>query len=257
MLSRLFPGCDCPAWEFFLDALSQPRRVLILVEALPVPLDRRVWPEATTLVRAGYEVSVICPTGRSWDAPREVVDGVHIWRYPAPPEAHSGALAYGREWGGTLWHMARLMRVVRRERGFDVVQGCNPPDLLFLLALWWRPAGVRFLFDHHDVCPELFEAKFNRRGPLYQVMRLCEKLTFATATVSIATNESFPRVAIERGRMRPDDVFVVRSAPRTRMSCSWVSARRRPRFRPTSGPAGCRRISPSPDRFSAMLCSTP
>jgi glycosyltransferase involved in cell wall biosynthesis len=200
--------------EFFLTSLSQTRRILILVENLPVPLDRRVWLEATTLVQAGYEVNVICPTGRGWDAPFEVIEGVHIWRYPEPPEAHSGALAYAREWGSALWQMARLMRVVRRERGFDVVQGCNPPDLLFLLALWWRPRGVRFLFDHHDVCPELFEAKFGKRGLLYQIMRVFERLTFATASVSIATNESFRRIALERGRMRPEDVFVVRSAPR-------------------------------------------
>jgi glycosyltransferase involved in cell wall biosynthesis len=200
--------------EFFLAAFDQPRRLLILVENLPVPLDRRVWLEATTLAQAGYEVSVICPTGRGWDKPREVIEGVHIWRYPEPPEAHSGALAYAREWGGALWQMARLMRVVRRERGFDVLQGCNPPDLLFLLALRPRLRGVRFLFDHHDVCPELFEAKFGKRGVLYLAMRAFERLTFATASVSIATNESFRRVALERGRMRPEDVFVVRSAPR-------------------------------------------
>jgi glycosyltransferase involved in cell wall biosynthesis len=197
-----------------LPKFSSSRRVLILVENLPVPLDRRVWLEATTLVQAGYEVNVICPTGRGWDKPFEVIEDVHIWRYPEPPEAHSGALAYGREWGSALWHMARLMRVVRRERGFDVVQGCNPPDLLFLLALLWRPRGVKFLFDHHDVCPELFEAKFGKRGLLYQVMRIFERLTFATASVSMATNESFRRIAHERGGMRPDDVFVVRSAPR-------------------------------------------
>jgi glycosyltransferase involved in cell wall biosynthesis len=197
-----------------LPSLPDARRVLILVENLPVPLDRRVWLEATTLVQAGYQVSVICPTGRGWDKAHEVIEDVHIWRYPEPPEAHSGALAYAREWGAALWHMARLMRVVRRERGFDVVQGCNPPDLLFLLAWWWRLRGVRFLFDHHDVCPELFEAKFGKRGPLYHVMRLLERLTFATASVSIATNESFRRVALTRGKMRPEDVFVVRSAPR-------------------------------------------
>ncbi len=190
------------------------RRILILVENLPLPLDRRVWLEATTLVQAGYEVSVICPMGRGWNAPFEVIDGVHIFRFPAPTEAHSGLKAYALEWGFALWHMARLMRVVWRTRGFDVIQGCNPPDLLFLLALSWRLRGVKFLFDHHDVCPELFEAKFDKRGLLYQSMRLCERLTFATATVSIATNESFRRVALTRGGMSPEDVFVVRSAPR-------------------------------------------
>jgi glycosyltransferase involved in cell wall biosynthesis len=188
--------------------------VLILVENLPVPLDRRVWLEATTLTQAGYAVSVICPTGRGWDARFEEIDGVHIWRYPAPPEAHAGALAYAREWGTALWHMARLSFRVRRARGFDVIQGCNPPDLLWLVALIWRPFGVRYVFDHHDVCPELYEAKFGRRGPLHAVMRLWERLSFAMARVSIATNESFRAVALGRGRMDPADVFVVRSAPR-------------------------------------------
>jgi glycosyltransferase involved in cell wall biosynthesis len=197
-----------------LVTVSPSRRILILVENLPLPLDRRVWLEATTLVQAGYAVSVICPTGKGWTAPFEVIDDVHIWRYPEPPEAHSGAIAYGREWGSALWHMARLSRVVWRERGFDVIQGCNPPDLLFLVALGWRPRGVRFLFDHHDVCPELFEAKFGKRGLLYRIMCLFERLTFACATVSMATNESFRRVALTRGGMSAEDVFVVRSAPR-------------------------------------------
>lgn len=193
--------------------MAEKRKVLIVVENLPVPLDRRVWLEATTLVAHGYEVSVICPTGRGWDAPYEEIEGVHIYRYPEPPEAHSGALAYAREWGGALWHMFRLARRVRRERGFDVIHGCNPPDLIFLLALRYRLQGVRYLFDHHDVCPELFEAKFGRRGLLYRIMLLWERMTFATAHVSIATNESFRSVAIRRGGMAPEDVFVVRSAP--------------------------------------------
>ncbi len=193
---------------------SLARRILILVENLPVPLDRRVWLEATTLVQAGCEVSVICPTGRGWDAPFEIIEGVHIWRYPEPPEAHSGAVAYAREWGAALWHMAQLSRVVWRARGFDVIQGCNPPDLLFVVALGWRLRGVRFLFDHHDVCPELFEAKFGKRGLLYRIMCLFERLTFASASVSMATNESFRRIALTRGGMASRDVFVVRSAPR-------------------------------------------
>lgn len=193
---------------------DEPRRILIVVENLPVPLDRRVWLEATTLVEAGYQVSVLCPTGRGWDSLYEVIDGVHIYRHLAPPEAHSGAVDYAREYGHALWHWFRLARKIRREQGFDVIQGCNPPDLIFLLALWYRLRGVRYMFDHHDVCPELFEAKFGRRGLLYKVMLIWERITFATASVSMATNESFRAIAIQRGNMAPEDVFVVRSAPR-------------------------------------------
>ena len=195
-------------------AEKRARKVLIVVENLPVPLDRRVWLEATTLRDAGYEVSVISPMGRGWDKPFEEIDGVHIYRHPEPPEAHSGAIAYAREWGQAIWHWFRLARRVRRERGFDVIHGCNPPDLVFLLALRYRLAGVKYLFDHHDVCPELFEAKFAKKGLLYRIMRIWERMTFAAAHVSIATNESFREIAIRRGRMAPEDVFVVRSAPR-------------------------------------------
>ncbi len=193
---------------------TAPRRVLIVVENLPVPLDRRVWLEATTLVAHGYQVSVICPTGKGWDKPHEEIEGVHIYRYPEPPEAHSGALAYAREWGGALWHMFRLAKRVRRERGFDVIHGCNPPDLIWLLALRYRLSGTRYLFDHHDVCPELFEAKFGKRGLLHRIMLVWERLTFATASVSIATNESFRKIALTRGKMPAEDVFTVRSAPK-------------------------------------------
>ena len=193
---------------------NDPRRVLIVVENLPVPLDRRVWLEATTLTAQGYEVSVICPTGRGWDKHYEVIDGIHIYRYPEPPEAHSGAVAYAKEYLLSLWHWFRLARKVRRERGFDVIHGCNPPDLIFLLALWYRWRGVRYLFDHHDVCPELFEAKFGEKGLLYKIMLIWERMTFACASVSIATNESFREIAMRRGKMPAEDVFVVRSAPK-------------------------------------------
>lgn len=195
-------------------SFDPPRRVLIVVENLPVPLDRRVWLESTALVEAGYQVSVIAPMGRGWTKPYEVIDGIHIYRYSEPVEAHSGAIAFAREYLHALWHWFRLAPKVRRERGFDVIQGCNPPDLVFLLALWYRIRGVRYVFDHHDVCPELFEAKFAKRGILYGVMLLWERMTFATASVSIATNESFRTIARRRGKMADQDVFVVRSAPR-------------------------------------------
>ncbi len=189
------------------------RRVLIVVENLPVPFDRRVWSEATELVRAGYTVSVICPMGRGHDAPYEELEGVHIYRHPLTFEAR-GALGYLREYGTALWHELRLAFKVRRTRGIDILHGCNPPDLIFLIAWALRPFGVRYLFDHHDICPELFEAKFSKRGPLWHATRAFEWLTFKTALVSIATNESYAAIARNRGGMAADDVFVVRSGPK-------------------------------------------
>lgn len=193
---------------------TTPRRILIVVENLPVPLDRRVWLEATTLVNAGYTVSVICPMGKGWNKAYEVIEGVHIYRHSEPPEAHAGAAAYAKEYWHAMKAWFRLARVVWKERGFDVIHGCNPPDLIFILAWWYRLWGVTYLFDHHDVCPELFEAKFEKQGLLYKVMLIWERITFATASVSIATNESFKAIAIRRGKMADEDVFVVRSAPK-------------------------------------------
>jgi len=196
-----------------LAARGAGRRVLIVVENLAVPFDRRVWAEATTLAASGYSVSVISPAGKGFEKDYEFLDGVHVYRHPLPPEANSAA-GYLREYGSALWNEIKLAFRVRRERGIDVLHGCNPPDLIFLVAWVLRPFGVRYLFDHHDICPELYEAKFGRRGFFWRVMMLWEWLTFKTALVSIATNESYAEIARERGGMRPEDVFVVRSGPK-------------------------------------------
>jgi glycosyltransferase involved in cell wall biosynthesis len=189
------------------------RRVLIVVENLPVPFDRRVWAEATTLAAHGYTVSVVSPKGKGFEADYELLDGVHVYRHDLPPEGNSAG-GYLREYGSAIWNELRLALKVRRERGIDVLHGCNPPDLIFLVAWAMRPFGVRYLFDHHDICPELYEAKFGRRGLLWKAMVLFEWLTFKTASVSIATNESYAEIARRRGGMRPEDVFVVRSGPK-------------------------------------------
>jgi glycosyltransferase involved in cell wall biosynthesis len=190
------------------------RRVLIIVENLPVPFDRRVWAEATTLVEAGYEVSVISPMLKGYAAENEEIDGVHIYRHPLS-EAGNSRFGYLQEYAGALFHQLRLAFRVRRERGFDVIHACNPPDLIFIVAALFKLLfGVRFIFDHHDLCPELFEAKFGRRGIAHRLLSLLERATFALADISIATNESYREIAIARGGMRPDRVFVVRSGPR-------------------------------------------
>ena len=189
------------------------RRVLIIVENLPVPFDRRVWSEATTLRDAGYGVSVICPTGRGFEAKEETIDGINIYRHSLPLEAR-GASAYLIEYSAAIfWEFVLSLKVARRH-GFDVIHACNPPDLIFLVALIFKLFGNKgFLFDQHDANPEFFESKFDRRGLFWKLLLLAERLTFKFADVSIATNESYRRIAIERGRMPPDRVFVVRSGP--------------------------------------------
>ena len=190
----------------------QPRRVLILVENLPSPFDRRVWQEATTLRDAGYLVSIICPTGRGYERKFEAIDGIHVFRYPLPVEA-SGAAGYAVEYAVALaWTFVLACRVLLT-RGFDVIHACNPPDLLFLIGGFFRLFGKKFLFDHHDLNPELYEAKFGRRDFFHRLMLKLEYWTFRCADVSIATNESYRRIAMGRGRMPPERVFVVRSGP--------------------------------------------
>jgi glycosyltransferase involved in cell wall biosynthesis len=188
-------------------------RILILVENLPSPFDRRVWQEAITLRAHGYGVSIICPTGKGYERHYEEIDGIHIYRYDLPIEA-KGAKGYAIEYSAALFHSFRLAWKVRRDRGFDAIHACNPPDLLFLIGGFFKLFfGTKFLFDHHDISPELYEAKFGRRDFFWKLMLWLERMTFKTADVSIATNESYKKIAIERGGIAPSRVFVVRSGP--------------------------------------------
>jgi glycosyltransferase involved in cell wall biosynthesis len=190
------------------------RRVLIIVENLPSPFDRRVWQEATSLRDAGYVVSIICPTGKGFEKKFEIVDEIHIHRHNLPVEAQ-GARGYALEYSAALfWEFVLAWRVFFG-RGFDVIHACNPPDLIFLVGGFFKLfLRRRFIFDHHDINPELYEAKFGHRDLFYRLMIFLERLSFKVADVSIATNQSYKRIAIERGGMRPDDVFVVRSGPK-------------------------------------------
>ena len=188
------------------------RRVLILVENLPSPFDRRVWQEATTLRDAGYGVSIVCPTGRGCEKKFEAIDGIDIWRYDLPAEGE-GALGYLVEYSAALAFSFWLSIKINLKTPFHIVHACNPPDLFFLIGGFWKLFGKKFLFDHHDANPELYEAKFNRRDWFYRLMLLLERWTFKTADVSIATNESYKRIAVTRGGMAPEKVFVVRSGP--------------------------------------------
>jgi glycosyltransferase involved in cell wall biosynthesis len=188
------------------------RRVLIVVENLPCPFDRRVWQEARTLAGAGYRVSIICPKGKGHDASFEELEGIAIYRHPLPVEASSAA-GYAVEYLWALLAQFWLSVKVLRARGFDVIHACNPPDTIFLLGRFYKLFGKKFIFDHHDVNPELYEAKFGRRDVFYRLMVALELWTFRTADVSIATNDSYRRIAIERGGMDPERVFVVRSGP--------------------------------------------
>jgi glycosyltransferase involved in cell wall biosynthesis len=192
---------------------ASPGSTVILVENLSVPFDRRVWQEAKALSNAGYDVTVICPQGRRQDRePHALIDGVDIHRYPLTA-AGRGAVSYAREYGSALRATLGRLRALGRRRPFDVVHACNPPDLLVLTALPAKRAGAAVVFDQHDLVPELYRSRFGGRGALYAATRAAEWAAFRVADVVLATNESYRGVATGRGRKRPEDVFVVRSAP--------------------------------------------
>jgi glycosyltransferase involved in cell wall biosynthesis len=199
-----------------IQAQKAPTRsgVLIIVENLPVPFDRRVWQEAKALKEAGYGVAIICPKGKGQTSSYEDIDGIHIYRHSLPNEASDSAAGFLLEYATALFWQLRLSMKIFRRHGFNVIHACNPPDLIFLVALIYKVLfRKKFLFDHHDVVPEMFEVKFGRRGFFYRALLFCERMTFLSADASIATNETFKRIAIERGRMSPQRVWVVKSYP--------------------------------------------
>jgi glycosyltransferase involved in cell wall biosynthesis len=191
-----------------------PPRVLMLVENLSVPADRRVWQECLALRRAGYDVTVVCPRGDERDRePFELLEGVGIHRYDLRP-AQGGALEYLREYVSACRQTRRLAFRLNDQRPFDVVHASNPPDLLLPVVWRLKRRGARFVFDHHDLAPEVYLSRFGRgRDPIYRVLRALERLSFGLANVVVSTNETYGRVAVDRGGKERGDVFVVRNAP--------------------------------------------
>lgn len=168
--------------------------------------------ECRALVEAGYGVSVICPQGPD-DPAYELLDGVHLYKYPPPPPT-AGMLSFVYEFAYCWVRTALLSMRVLRHHGIDILQTCNPPDTYFLLALLHRFHGTRFVFDQHDLCPEMFESRFGRSsGPLLWGLRVLERATYAVADHVITTNESYAEIVQQRGAKAPEQVTVVRSGP--------------------------------------------
>lgn len=195
-----------------MSAADGGRRTLLISENEAVPRDRRVWSEARTLAAGGWDVSVACPFDEEYEQPAsETLDGVTVHRYPLRPAA--SAADYAREYGQALLRLRSLVARLSRERPFDVVHTANPPDFLLWAAGAARRRGAAFVFDHHDLMPELFRARFRRAGLPYKGLRAIERRALRGADVVISTNESYKRLAIERARVDPEDVFVVRNGP--------------------------------------------
>ena len=192
---------------------SGRRRALILVEDLPVPFDRRVWTEAKTLRDAGWTVAVISPKGEGARRWHERIDGIEVFRYPLPTTA-AGFVNHVAEYAVAIPATLILALLAWRGRRFDIVHACNPPDFLFPIGWLFKRLGAAFVFDQHDLSPEVYVAQGGRRGGLvHRVLLWCERRTYRTADVIIATNETYRRFALERGGVDPQRVFVVRSSP--------------------------------------------
>jgi glycosyltransferase involved in cell wall biosynthesis len=187
-------------------------RVLIIVENQAVPFDRRVWREACSLRENGYEVTVLCPRRKGSTKGYEVINGVRIYRHPSPAEG-SAPTGYLWEYGWALfWEFWYTLWIYLRH-GFDVIQGCNPPDNIFLVALPFKLLGVKYIFDHHDANPELYVSKYGKHGMLYRILVALEKLTYRFSDVVIVTNKSYGDLAVKRGGVPSENVFVVRNGP--------------------------------------------
>jgi glycosyltransferase involved in cell wall biosynthesis len=188
------------------------RKTLIVVENLPVPFDSRVWKEARALYKNGYEVTVLCPKGKGFEKGYELLEGIHIYRHPMPTEGNT-PVGYLWEFSCALFWEVLYAWWIYLRRGFHIMQGCNPPDDIFLIALPFKLFGVRYIFDHHDANPELYLSKYEKRGLLYKAQVLLEKVTYRFSDVVMATNESYRSLAMSRGGVAPENVFVVRNGP--------------------------------------------
>lgn len=199
------------------SVVAPPRRVLIILENLPVPLDRRAWQEARALRDAGYVVSVVCPRNEKCAKAAETIDGIHIFRHWLPIDAR-GMREYALEYSAALlWEFVLSFRVLLRH-GFDVIHAGNPPDTIFLVGGFFKLLfGKKFVFDYRDLSPELFEVKFGRRGLLHWLLLACERLTFRVADRVIANNPTFAEIAARRGGKPRNEITVVRHSPDLRV----------------------------------------
>jgi glycosyltransferase involved in cell wall biosynthesis len=205
-------------------------RILMLLEH-PFPRDVRVRNEARVLRDAGYKVTVValkCDTGeRFW----EEVDGIHVYRIPEltlfkktpkrnPSVFHrlltkiTSSIGYVSEYLYFTLASLFVSSYVLMRHGFDVVHAHNPPDTLFLVGLCHKVFGKKFIFDHHDLSPELYRSRFGAKPDLiYRLLLAIEQCSVWLADVVIATNETYKDIEIKRDGIKPDKVFVVRNGP--------------------------------------------
>lgn len=197
--------------------MAKVNKVLMVVENVSVPLDSRVWPEARALRDAGFQVSVICPKGVGRDEESYIcLEDIFIYRYHLPTIGNK-YISYITEYGFSLFITFLLSVKVLFRHGFDVIHAANPPDIFFLIGLFYRFLGKKYIFDQHDLAPEMFKVKFNGRMKLlYKLQLFLETRSYRTSHLVITSNTSQKKRAIERGGCYAGKVFVVRNGPNSK-----------------------------------------
>lgn len=214
MTTALLHGTPAPQGvaEAHLRVTTSRGHVVIIIQNLPLRLDRRVRNECRALLTAGYTVSVICPKEHRDEPDRHQIEGATVHSYNAP-EGADGALSYVKEFAVCWLQAARLTWRVHREARFDILQACNPPDTYWLLGALWKLAGRKYVFDQHDLCPEVYEARFGKRGLLHRALLGLERQTYRVADRVISPNMEYREIALTRGGVRKDRTAVVMSTP--------------------------------------------
>lgn len=188
------------------------KHILFIVENNPVPHDVRVWSEALAAKEYGYDVSIICPKNEKASDGYSRMEGIEIYRHFTPFEA-DGKYAFLVEYANAIFWELLLSIWIFFKKPFHCIHSANPPDHVFLIAILFKLFGVKYIFDHHDICPENYVAKFNRKDLFHRVLSIMERMTFSCADLVISTNESYKKIALNRGGKKKGDVFVVRNGP--------------------------------------------
>lgn len=199
--------------------LRNEKHVLFIVENNAAPHDARVWPEALVAKKNGYDVTVISPDSELVRGKYEFLDGIEIYRHPKPGKT-SGKIAFFLEYlNATYWEFLLSLKIYKH-KPFQIIHAANPPDHLFILALFYKLFGVKFIFDHHDLSPELYLAKFSmKKDIIYRILNLCEKISCKLADAVVSTNYSYKKIVLKRHSIDPAKAFVVRNDPNLNDFC--------------------------------------
>jgi glycosyltransferase involved in cell wall biosynthesis len=195
--------------------MKRKKHIVFIVENLSVPFDRRVWREANVMYDAGYRISVICPKGLNQDKrSKEIIDGIYIYRYSIPLMQDS-KWGYIKEYLKAFFCTFYLLLKINFRHKVHVIHVANPLDIFFPLGWIKKLLRIKFIFDQHDLCPESYLVKYSisKSSMIYKILLWFERQTYNVSDVVVSTNQSIKDIAVERGNIKPDNIFIVRNGP--------------------------------------------